>query len=376
MKRVQKIFWIFALITIFSLIADRLLFVLFPIYLIQKNFSATEIGLIFSFATLLLVLMRTFIGKLSDKYGRKKIMSFGLLLESMATLFYPIASKLYEFAIVKGFGEIGDTLSESVKYSVEADSFPKKIRARYQAKLGTIVPFGRAIAMPIGFLIVTYFSFAYGFYVAAASIFVSFLIFTIFYKEKIKIRKERLSITKKYSFKFKLVAFGGALQGFCFTLSYYPAFFILATYLGIGAGLLFILLLIDYLISIPVVHYLGKRIDSFGRTRSFLFGFVFMAIFTTLYALVSSVAQFLIVLVGLSISYFVWRIAFKTVIMDSAQPRIRGEQLGFAMTLEGIGSMMGPVVSGLLIDIFNIRVPFLIAGLLYFSAIILYLKRF
>jgi DHA1 family multidrug resistance protein-like MFS transporter len=376
MNRVQKLFWIFAFIAIFSLIADRLLFVLFPIYLIQKQFSATEIGLIFSFAALALVLMRTFIGKLSDKYGRKKIMSFGLLLESIAILFYPAASKLYEFAITKGLGEIGETLSGSVQYSVEADSFPKKIRARYQARLGTIVPFGRAIAMPIGFLIVTYFSFVYGFYVAAASIFVSFLIFVIFYKEKIETRKERLSRTKKYSFKFKLVAFGGALQGFCFTLAYYPAFFILATYLGIGAGLLFLLLLIDYLISIPVVHHLGKRIDSFGRTRSFLFGFVFMAIFTTFYAFASNVLQFLIILIGLSISYFIWRIAFKTVIMDFAKPRIRGEQLGFAMTLEGVGGMFGPLVGGLLIDFFTIRIPFIIAGLLYLSVIILYLKRF
>jgi MFS family permease len=80
MDIVRRVFYIFVALTLLSLIADRLLFVLFPVYLLELGLSATQIGTIFSVATLALVLARTVIGKASDIFGRKRILSVSVCL--------------------------------------------------------------------------------------------------------------------------------------------------------------------------------------------------------------------------------------------------------------------------------------------------------
>jgi MFS family permease len=61
----------------------------------------------------------------------------------------------------------------------------------------------------------------------------------------------------------------------------------------------------------------------------------------------------------------VWRVGFKIVLYDDSVPKYRGEQLGFAKMLEGIGSTLGPVIGGLLIDILFLRSTFMLASILY-----------
>ena len=171
-----------------------------------------------------------------------------MLLESISISFFPFLTSIHEFGIVKGLREIGDTLSESVHDAIQADVFKKKIRAKVLAKLGTIYPLSRALAAVIGFLIATYLSLVYGFYIAAIITFMNFLIFSIFFKEdKIKrIKKSFKFSMKSYSTKFKIIAVIGFLIAINFNVAYFPGFFILAKNLGISEGLLFILLFFDY----------------------------------------------------------------------------------------------------------------------------------
>jgi len=360
---VRRAFQIFALLTILGMIADRILFVIFPNYLLEKGFSASEIGLIFSIASLLLLISRSFIGKLSDFLGRKLIMSIGLLSQSVATFLYPVIGKLHEFIFTKSLEEVSETLKSSVEDAIMADVFKKKIRAKILAKLGTLYPLSRGLAMLLGFLVVTYFSVTLGFWVAGSSLFLSFVIFSLLFKEeKKKVRvKMRFSI-RKYSKPFKLIALIGMLQAINFTASYFPAFFILARSLGITESLLFLLLLGDYLISGVFTYQSRNWIDKVGREKVVMLGSLVFSIFIFLYPFSRSIFQFFLILLGVSISYYIWRVAFKTVLMDKTEARIRGEQVGFAKTLQGIGDMIGPVIGGFLIDNISLSSAFFFAG--------------
>ena len=362
---VKRAFWIFAILTVLTMIADRILFVIFPNYLLRKDFSATEIGLIFSIASFIILVSKTFIGKLSDAFGRKRIMSLGLFIQSISVPFYPIISKLHEFSIVKGLQEISGTLTSSVEDAIKADVFKKKIRAKILAKLGTIFPLSRALASVIGFLVVTYFSLIYGFYVAAFVLFLSFLVFFIFFKEngrKIGHKpKFKLSI-KSYSKSFKIITIIGFLISINFTAAYFPGFFILANNLGITESLLFLLLFGDYLISSVFAYWSGRWIDKFGRVKTVFIGCLVFSTFIILYPFSSSIAQFFLILLGVSISYYIWRIVFKTVLMDSTIKKVRGEQIGFSKTIQGIGDMIGPVIGGFLIDTISLSSAFFFAG--------------
>lgn len=359
----KRALWVFVFITLFVTMADRLLFIIFPNYLILKNFSATEMGLIFSIASIILIVSRTYIGKASDRFGRKKILGIGLLIESVSVSFYPSISRLWEFSIVKGIKEVGETVSYSVRDALVADSFEKKIRAGVLSKLGTALPMSRALAAIVGIVITTYLSLVYGFYVAAVLIFFGFLVLFLFFKEeKTAPSKQARRTGIRYSKAFKLSTVIHFFSSLNFSVAYLPAFFLLAKSLGIMENTLFLLFLISYIISSGLTYWSGKWIDRIGRANTLAMTSLTTTVFTFMYMFANDISIFFIALLGVAASYYLWRVSFKTVLMDSTEPGIRGEQMGLNNTIGGLGDIIGPMLGGLLIDMVSLQSAFLVAG--------------
>ncbi len=156
---------------------------------------------------------------------------------------------------------------------------------------------------------------------------------------------------------------------------YFPAFFILAERgLNLQANDIFILLLISYIISAILIHVVERRVKNFGKKQMMIIILILFALFSILYAF-SNIISFIIALLGIAISYYFWRISFKTMKMDMAKPVARGEQLGFAKSIEGIGDIIGPLIGGLMIDIVSLQSPFILGGALYILAAILIAKH-
>lgn len=373
---VKKAFYMFSLLAVLAMISDRIIFVVLPYYLLGKGINGLDFGLVFSLAAaLVIILPRLFLGKLSDIIGRKKIYSLGLLIESISTSFYPFMSNIYELGINKGLKDFSDTVEDSVEDAIMADTFNKKIRANYIAKIGTFIPFGRAIATIIGFIVVTYFSLAFGFYVASFVVFIELIIFVLIFKEPVKKIKKSFKISiKNYPTRFKIITIIGFLIAINFGMSYYPAFFQLAIQLGISDSLLFILLFFDYIISSILTWKSKDWIDRIGRKKTVIITTLGFSIFSMLYAFSSNMIQFFLVLVGISASFYIYRVAFKTVLMDATIKKIRGEQIGFGKTLQGFGDVIGPAVGGFLVQFVSLPSAFIFSGLIGFMATVLALK--
>lgn len=358
-------FWVWFLVILLTVMSERMLFVLLPNFLLNIRFSASQIGLMFSFASLLLILSRFFVGRLSDVWGRKGIMSIGLLLQSVFVSLYPHLQSIYTFGLVKGLKEASETLSKSVKDSMLADTFRKKERAKVMAKLGSLLPLGRALGSLAGFIITLYFALATGFYLASFLVLGAFLVLVFFFPERFpkKAVRSGVSLTlKQYSRNMVLVAIIGFLLSVSYTAAYFPAFFILARSLGITTSLLFLLLLGDYIISWVFAYSSHRWIDRISKTRIIVGTSAVFSVLTVLYPFASDVLQFFLVLVGISLAFYVWRIAFKVVMMDASKPGVRGEQIGFVKTLQGLGDVAGPVVGGFLIDLISLSSAFWVAG--------------
>jgi len=360
----KKAFWIFAALTILMMVSDRLLFVIFPNYLLDKKFTATEIGLIFSAASFILLISRIFIGKISDMYGRKLIMSLGLFIQSVSVFFYPFISKIYEFSIVKGLYETSDTLTTSVKDAMIADIFKKGVREKVIRKLGNAYVWGRGLAVLIGFLITIYFYSSFGFYAASFALFLSFILFTVFIKEpKIKIRKTGAKTSiKKYPFAFKMITMIGFMQTLLYAMSYYPGFFILARKLNITENILFLILLTTYASGGVIIFLTRKWIDRIDKMKLSLISLMVFSVLIMLYPLSTSILQFFLILFFVHLFFIYFWIAFKVVLLNSAVRKFRGEQIGFQKTMEGIGNLIGPLVGGFLIDAVSLQSVFFLAG--------------
>ncbi len=360
---VNKAFRVFALLTVLTMVSDRILFVVFPNYLLQKQFSATQIGIIFSAASFVLLVSRALIGRASDRFGRKRIMSLGLLSESISMLLFPAVSKIYEFSFVKSLRETAGTLTSSVENAIIGDLFDEKVRDKIIRKLGNVFVFGRALAVAVGFVIATYFSLAFGFYVAAVALFIAFLVFTAFIQEA-KPKKERVQRTpaKKFSLGFKLVVMVSFLQAITFTAAYYPGFFILAKDLGIAENVLFLLLLITYVTSGPIIYFTNKRVDVCCKPKLLFASQLFYSLLIIAYPFSTSLLQFFLILFGVHLSFIYYWIAFKVVFLNNTTANHRGEQVGFEKMVEGIGEVVGPAIGGILIDTVSLSSTFFLAG--------------
>jgi DHA1 family multidrug resistance protein-like MFS transporter len=362
----RRALWVFSLVIIFTMISDRIIFVIFPNFLLDKQFTATQIGLVFSFAALMLVISKSLIGRVSDRIGRKRIMSAGLLADSLATSAYPAANQLYEFAVINGVEQSAYTLSDSVQDAIIADTFPEKERPKALAKLGAMTPLGRAMAAVIGILVVTYLSVVWGFYAAAIALFLAFLVFAIFFHEEKPKKtgpKKKPGFHAKFPRRFKIIIAIWFLVSVNYTAAYLPAFFILARNLGISEAELFMLLLATYLLSAVLAWKSGKWIERHGREKTVLVTLFGYAILSLTYMFAFSTVSFFLILAGVGAFYYVWRIAFKTVMMDSTDPQVRGEQIGFAKTFQGLGDMAGPAIAGFLIDSISLSAAFIFAGI-------------
>jgi MFS family permease len=360
---IRRAFWIFAIFIILFNVADRLMFIILPLYLLDLQFSATEIGLIFSLAGLILALFRFLVGKSSDIKGRKSFMSMGLLADSIATAFYPAVSSLAHFSIIKGIKDVAYNITGTMEDALVGDAFPRRIRTRILSRLGTIFPLGRAVAAITGFLVVTYLSVTHGFYVAAASLFLIFLIFTVFYKEK-KVRRitQFRFTTKNISRPLLLISLIGLCNSLAFTMAYYPGFFILAGSLGLNEADLFLMFLLTYIISSFFAWRTEGWIKKHGKEMVLSLSALGYGLFTMLYTQAASTATFYLALLGVAISYYVFSICYKNILLDSTTTKHRGEQVGFSKMISQLGTVAGPLAGGLLIDAVSLQSAFLVAG--------------
>lgn len=372
----KKAFLVFAAIVLFVTISERLVFVLFPTYLIEKNFTATEIGAVFSAAAIAIVVLRTAIGRASDKYGRKFMFSAALLINSLSVSMYPMISKISEFAIVKSLQDVSNGIKVSVEDSIIADTFNRRLRPAYLISLGKIWPLSRTLGSAIGIVLTAYFSLAFGFYVAAFSVFVAFLIFSLFFKERKKTRIRSAKFNPiKYSKRFKFIAATAFVLSFVFSMTYAPAFFILAErYLHISASTIFFLLMVSSLLAGLSIHLVEKKIKNFGRKDILFITSILIAIFTFGYAVASELVLLGACLIVVSVAFHFWHISFRTLYMDIAHVKSRGEQIGFVKTMHGLGDIAGPVLGGFLIDFYSIQAPFVLGGILYAAMALLILK--
>ncbi len=362
----KRAFLIFAVLMVLAEVSNRILFVIFPYYVLDNGFTATELGLIFTFASFVILLSRSFIGKLSDLSGRKWILCAGLLMNSVATALYPLATRFVHFASIKTLADSSGTLRYSVEDAMLADTFPKRPRRLVLARLGALFPASRALGALVGFLAVTYLTITQSFWIAASFGILAFLVIALFFNEPRHHGPSHLHLMFRFSKpplspQLKRLIVVGSFQTLAFQMAYTPAFFVLARSIGLPENGLFQLLLVNYLAGACVVWLLNRRIHRAEKRGAMLFALGLTTLGSFGYVFVRSPMELLPALLAYSMGFWVYRIAWKTLLLESTDKKVRGEQIGRSRTVFGFAEMAGPAAGGFLVDAFSLQAAFLVA---------------
>ena len=117
---------------------------LLPVYAKDLGASGVWLGLTFSSFALVQTFVGPFAGRLSDRYGRKRFIVAGLLVYLVAAIGYFTAQSFYQVLAFRAFSGIGTSLIFSVSRAYIGDMTPKGQEGRWLGVFATadIIGFG------------------------------------------------------------------------------------------------------------------------------------------------------------------------------------------------------------------------------------------
>ena len=89
-----RLFWIVVAVSFVDGIGGTLLFPFFALYITQKfNVGMTEAGILLGVSSLFGLIGSAIGGALTDKFGRKKLIVFGLVFSALSTLTFGLVTR-------------------------------------------------------------------------------------------------------------------------------------------------------------------------------------------------------------------------------------------------------------------------------------------
>ncbi|MGB9743965.1 MAG: MFS transporter [Desulfurella sp.] len=375
-------------------IGQGLLIVDFALYLKALGYSATTIGLVYTFVSLFGAFGSLFVGFVSDKTKRKPFLIIYTLLLMFASLGMFFASNIYVIAIFSAIGSFGLGANGAAGPFSPAEQalLAEKIQPNMRGmvfSLNTALGFlgmciGSLLAMLFAFLNFTQKNMDYRLLFFVVFLFASITLYLLFkveenYKPKILkqvLDQKEAGIDKKENLNLiKLIGLN-SINGLAIGLKGPLIAYWFALRFGVGARLIAPVLAITFLLSAILSFYTGKLSLKFGIVNSVfaqrLVGLVFL------------------ILLPLAPTYFLaslFYIFHQIFNRSSAGARqaltvslVRDKRRGFAVSLNSASMQfprsIGPYVTGALIEANSFEMPFFMAAFLQATYLILYKKVF
>jgi len=357
---------------------------LLPFYATKMGASATIVGVLIAAFSIAQLASAPAWGRFSDRYGRRPALLVGLLVSAVAYVFFAYASTLWLLLlsrIIQGFG--GGTIG--VVQAYVADASDPNDRAKSLGWLSAATSLGAVVGPAIGSVLIRWGHHAPG--IASAVFCVLVSVFAAIYlresKDDTPVTSEHdivpqtgsgaiwSVITRPKEPAQRLIwiyAIGiGAFYGTAPTLP-----LILANRLPITeANVGFFVMYLGGMGVIVRAGILGRMIEWLGEARLTRLGLVLLAMGL---ALVAAVHSYLTLIVALTLMPLGTAFVFPcvTAMLSRVVPkRHRGLYMGVQHTFGGISRVVFPLAAGVAMDNLGLGFPFVVAGVLVLSTLLL-----
>lgn len=116
---------------------------------------------------------------------------------------------------------------------------------------------------------------------------------------------------------------------------------------------------------------MGKLVDRLGIRPFLVAGFMLSAFVLLLFTFAKSMMLLYVLVAVLGAGYAFIIPSWNALIASAIPPEKRGAVWGFFLTIEGLGMIIGPIVSGKLWDVYGYHAPFLMSGLVLVLLLVL-----
>ena len=336
------------------------------------GYSTTDIGIMTSLYAFAQFLASPIVGRISDRMGRKVVIVSGLSLYMISEIIFALSNSLWLFNVSRIIGGLSAAMFMPTSMAMAADLTDKKERARVIGWISAAFSGGLILGPGIGGLLAN-FSIKTPFWAAAALGLIS-TIFTIIFlvdePQNLMTKSEKISwqhfLKPMMIVLFAMIfisSFG--LQGFESIYSIYVnqvfkfsmgTIALVLTLNGISS-LFFQIVMFDWLTrQLGELHLIGL---------CFFLGGLCTVWITQAHHQLEVIIATLIVFTAFDIV----RPAITTLLTKTSQAN-QGLINGLNMSLTSVGNVIGPIMSGMLMDM-NPQVPYIVVAIILFASFVI-----
>ena len=316
------------------------------------------VGLIVGVYAISQMIFQVPFGALSDKIGRKKALTIGLLIFVAGSIVCALASEIYTMLFgrfLQGVGAVG-----AVATAMISDFVAEENRSKAMAIMGAFIGLSFTLSMVLGPLLAKDYGLSSLFYLSAAlSLLCVVLLYTVVPKEiKVSAKAEKVPFGKLFLQKdYMIINFTSFMQKMLTSIAFLAIPIILVKEYGFESGELYKVYTLGAVLGFLAMGLAGFLGDGKGLSKVILIaGTLLFAITYTIFAF--SFTKFLFVL-GVAI-FFVGFNMHEPIMQSTATKFVKSSQKGTALGIFNsfgyLGSFAGGAVGGYVLHAFDFKV--------------------
>jgi MFS family permease len=386
-------FFIISFIGFFALFSSTMskspILPLFADSLITSEFETQFIGYVIATSTVPGILVSMIAGRLSDMYGRKKLLLISTVIFATAPIFYLFAINIWILMIVRFYHGFSTAIFVPVAMAAIAESYPDN-KGKYISSFSSITLVGRFLAPITGgtilFITTNYY---FGVYIGCAISGSIALTLTVFFYRDRATNTDINQVAEKPSFTIKEFARGikevlthkiilstsivQASQFFAFgTIEAYIILY--ANSLHFDAWLIGLIPAILTLMLVVFKPLMGYFSDKVGRHLIILVGLLLGGGVSWLIPITTNYTLLIMILCCFGIGMAMVVSSTTAYVSDLSKKEDYGTAIGTLSTIMDIGQTIGPILSGYVLIAFSFGGVFLMVSVvLFISALIFYI---
>jgi MFS family permease len=388
-------FFIISFIGFFALFSSTMskspILPLFAESLITSEFEMQFIGYVIAASTVPGILVSMIAGRLSDMYGRRKLILVSTVIFATAPIFYLFAINIWILMIVRFYHGFSTAIFVPVAMAAIAESYPEN-KGKYISSFSSITLVGRFLAPITGgtilFITANYY---YGVYIGCAISGAIALTLTVFFYRNRITQTEFNQAAEKPSFTIKIFVRGIKevlshkiiISTSIVQASQFFAFGIIEAYIILYASSLhfdaWLIGLIPAILTLMLVVFkplMGYFSDKVGRRLIILVGLLLEGGVSWMVSITTNYIWVILILCGFGIGMAMVVSSTTAYVSDLSKKEDYGAAIGTLSTIMDIGQTIGPILSGYVLIAFSFGGVFLMVSIvLIISALIFYLIK-
>ncbi|MFP3389978.1 MFS transporter [Brevibacillus sp. SIMBA_040] len=357
------------LIAFLTMLGFGIIIPILPFFAEQLGASSFQIGVLFASYNIMQLVFAPIWGTLSDRIGRKPLVSFGLLGFSITFILFGIADSYTEMLIYRILGGIVSAAALPTVTAMVADLFPSNERAKGMGVIGAGIGLSFVFGPVIGGLLSGY-GFAVPFYASGIVALLTF--FVILFALPESLPKEKRASYKREAHGNPLVSLFGSLSllyailfivSFAFSgLETTFALYIHDLYGFTSKDLGYMFLVMGIIAAIVQGGMIGKMVKRLGEAAVLTLGMILYGIGFFAIPLSGNFWVLALILSLFGAGQGMIR-ATATAMITQRTTQGQGVTSGAISSMDSLGRILGPLAGGAVYQ-FTYSGPFLLGGVL------------